>query len=163
MNITEYHELDGQAVYLLMINVENIPPHLGLIYKGRYFSKSSLGGKFDQDAQLTLKSLIRKKIPSILVRLNMNIVDPKAFFNKIPLRSGESCLSPIKNLISENFSEVSSSKYVFDILEVLIASNKLSTVEHICCDKLISEGHITLNKYDQEDIDKAILNTKMLC
>lgn len=162
-SVDEFKFLNVDSNYLVLFGVNNIPPHIGFVSKGKYYSDNSSGGKRGYDFSNILKSVDRKKIPTLLISIEMKEVDPEKYFRSVPLNPGESCLTPIKNMMIEADIPIGKASFVFDLLNDLLENDLINKVEHLHCSNLISDNIITLEKYSQEEIDQAINDAKRLC
>lgn len=161
--IHRFEKLDLDANYIVLFGVDKEPPHVGFVSMTKYFSKSSIGGKFDHDFNKVLKSVERKNIPTVIIKLEDGLYNPHQFYDKQPLKEGESCLSPIKSILFKKGKLPNELMYVFDIIAILKAEGRITKIEHLGCEQMLSQNCLTLNKYGQEEIDKAILDTKKPC
>lgn len=161
--VKDFKVLDENSNYLVLFGVNNTPPHIGFVYKGKYYSNNSRGGKQNYDFSKILRSINRKKVPTLLISIKMKQIDPDKFFQSEPLSIGESCLSPIKSMLSEVGIPLNGSAFVFDMLDELAKKDQINRIEHLFCTKLITDNIITLEKYTQVEIDEAIREAKRLC
>lgn len=161
--VREFIGLNRTGDYIVLFGVDNVPPHIGFVHNTRYFSKSSQGVKTDYDFQKILSSVNRKKIATVLVSLTGISPDPSMFFDQKTLSKGESCLTPIKQMLSECDGSVLECNYLFDVIEFLSQNNYLGSIEHLNCSDLIDEDSLELMKYSQEEIDLAIEQAQRPC
>lgn len=162
-NINDFKELDAGTDYIVLFGVDKVPPHIGFVTKLRYYSKSSQGGKRNHDFNNVLSSIQRKKIPTLLLKLKSNNVSPESFFDNQPLNTGESCLTPIKLMLTANGVSVKDAEFIFDLINLLYKRNELERVEQINCAGLIQANMIKLAKYSQKEINNAIQDSKRPC
>ncbi|CAG5084578.1 hypothetical protein [Parvicella tangerina] len=162
-NISDFHSDEMTGNYLVLFGVDKIPPHIGYVQNQYYYSKSSQGVKRKFDFNKVISSINRKGLPTIVIELNGLSLDPDQFFIGSNLSKGESCLNPIKEMMGRSNEAIKEVKYLFDLLDLLLKEGYIQKVEHLNCEKFISNGSISLKKYTQEDIDKAILDAKRPC
>lgn len=162
-NIHDFKELDANTDYIVLFGVDKAPPHIGFVTKLRYYSKSSQGGKRNHDFNSVLSSIQRKKIPTLLLKLKSNNVSPERFFDSQPLNTGESCLTPIKLMLTANGVSVENAEFIFDVIDILHKINELDRVEQVNCSALIQTNMIKLAKYAQKEINNAIQDSKRPC
>ena len=161
-NILKFHNLDPNRSYLVLIAVDKTPPHLALISEQMYYSVSSRGVKQGIDANMILASLIRKKVPVLLLELNIlfsNEALQKEFSKFSNLKHGQSCLLPIIEIFCNIDAEYGKAKFVFELIPKLM-KNKM--IRKIHCLGMESDS-FTLKKYGQREIDMAIKNAAQLC
>ncbi len=161
--VEEFTSVDLQGSYLLLFGVDKVPPHIGWVSDTKYYSKSSQGGKQNYEVEKILASVKRKRIPTVLLKLKVDQLTPNAFFDDIPLSAGESCLNPIKELLSSLDAGIKHAPFVFDLIELLKAADRIEKVYHLNCEEMIQGKSLSLKKYGQVDIDKAIHEAKRPC
>lgn len=161
-NIKLFSTVNPNSNYIVLFGVDKVPPHIGFVHKGAYFSESTKGGKTNYDFSKILLSIKRKGVKCIFIELMEMKLSPELHFSTAHLQIGESCLTPIKRMMNE-IIEISDAKFVFDLIESLIARNKIQAFYHIGCDSLIVQNTISLPKYDQSDIDLAVKNASVPC
>ena len=58
---------------IVILNVNKKPPHLGFFCSRKYFSLTANEVQLDQDLDVLLELIDRKKIPSLFVSLNQQV------------------------------------------------------------------------------------------
>lgn len=161
-DIKPFIEIEDNSSYLVMVAIDKVPPHLAMISNHKYFSLSSKGLKLAVDVNKILESVIRKNIPTLLIKLpevmTLNIVRDKfSMYNS--LSEGGSCLSPIKDVFSSYAQDLNEAEYVFNLIPMLYKKGWVKEVYSLCYNK----NTFMLNEYSQVEIDKAIKNAAQLC
>jgi hypothetical protein len=162
-NVQDFVQLDQEAHYIVLFGVDKVPPHIGFVTNGRYFSQSSVGGKFNHDFNNVMKSVSRKGIATVLIKLIKEGFKPEAFFTNTPLDLGESCLEPIKKMFVPHGLDMNDHKYVFDVITFLEKKSYIYSIEQLACEKLLDQKCLILEKYTQKEIDRAIADAKRPC
>ncbi len=166
-NINSFHEFENNKTYLLLIKVNQIPPHIAVIQNGGYYSYSTHGVKIHSDVSAFLSLINKKQTPTLIFELNSEISNKKIsgyYQNLNNLIENQSCLIPVKKWLIDFNSIFLQSEFIFNIIPLLQKLNLISNTYCIHAKHLISENNsFILSKYNQEDINKAINNTKQLC
>lgn len=153
-------------VFLLLIEPENIPPHLGLIVNGSYYSISVKGVRSGTNAENLINSLIKKSKKALFVQLNNWQPDPNELMKIFSSYSAPdglkiTCLSPILDALEQEMgSEVRDCSFVFELIPFLEVRGKVGLTFQLGMEKLIKDGAFSLTKYKLEDIRNCILDLK---
>jgi hypothetical protein len=101
-------------------------------------------------------------VPTIFLPLTVNF-DANiviAEYNKFTkLESGQSCLSPIKQVLSTFDKNLLNCQYTFDLLPVMFELNIIESALSVN----YSKSNLEFVKYGQEEIDIAIHKAAQLC
>lgn len=166
-NIKPFQKFDSDKTYLLLIKVNQTPPHIAIVQNGGYYSYSTHGVKIHSDINAFLSVLNKKQTPSIVIELNTEIssVSIKDYYiNLNSLNENQSCLVPIKKWLVDFNNIFSHTNFIFDMIPILEGLNLISNIYNINAQHLILENNsFVLSKYNQNDINKAINNAKQLC
>lgn len=160
-------ELENKACYLIIQNVNNIPPHIGLILKNNYYSTAVSGVKTGVPSEIILKNIHAKNIPTLFIQLKEIVVmEPLAnsiFNNYGPLNSSDkSCLFPIISLFNNALNLNLKAEFLFELLPEL---EKLDLLDKSFSVNLSLENNkFELKNYSREDINFCIseLNGKLI-
>lgn len=161
-NIRPFGKFEINMSYLLLIAVDNVPPHLALVSNLKYFSLSSSGVKLGVDANVIMNSLKRKNVPTVLLPVAKQVVDDtikNEYFNYKKLDQGHSCLNPIKSIFATLDNNLLNCKYAFDLIEYMFKVNLFEEAFSLN----YPEKDLELTKYGQKEIDLAIYNAAQLC
>ncbi|MEX1188065.1 MAG: hypothetical protein WED33_02335 [Bacteroidia bacterium] len=154
------YKRDNLAFYLLLINVNQVAPHLALVLGNNYFSLSVKGISNAVSFDSKLESMKRKKLPLVLFKLQKNVPEDGLFriityhFSKLsPLKGdGITCLHPIKASLEEIYKFESGAEVVADLLLELEKLSIIDSVESIN----LKEDIFTLKPYQLEDVQRQI-------
>ncbi|MFN3916772.1 MAG: hypothetical protein ACK4K0_03420 [Flavobacteriales bacterium] len=107
----------NDGLYLVILHAGRIPPHLGLLHQGLYYSSAAHKSYVAEPSAVLLKTIHLKSIPTLLVRLEVEISAnemKEIFLCQGMLKTGETCLNPIRKVLKAN--EVN---FVFELLDRL--------------------------------------------
>lgn len=152
--------LDASSSYLCLINVESVPPHISLICQGGYFSYSVFGLKMGTNAQARVDAFSKRGLPCVFINIGDLILFEEAlekYAQLNPLQPNSSCLLPIVELLkNKGLIPKNDPLFIFNVIEWLQVNNKITKIESIGCQHLISNNQIQLSTYGQQEIDKQI-------
>jgi len=139
-----------------------VPPHLGLIVNGKYYSTSAKGSRVGEKTELILRRVNQTLIPTLFIELDLKqdikkLVDA---FEKYPkLKEKQTCLLPIKDYVNSMGLGVSSARFVFELLPILQQRNLIleSFSLHM------SDSSFELKVYSKEDIANRIVKLQETC
>jgi hypothetical protein len=169
-----------EGVWLILIGINEIPPHIGLLSEGKYYSLSTRKVDCGSSLERFLDVLSRKNIPTLFIHLDeknkagnniiagnkansVNLVLENIYTDLQPLYNTENtCLSPIKEFFAKYYSsEFAGVTYVFELLGV--ADKKGLIKECLSFNTTMTVSNlITLAKYTMAQIrcKIAMLSTK---
>lgn len=113
-------------IYLMVLNVMKVPPHIALVYQGRYYDLTIKGANAGMDFKHILTKINRKKIPTLIFETTVgnsfsaNAILQNAFLNADKIDAGNvTCLSPVKEFYGKMLSACSEAKTIFELVEFL--------------------------------------------
>lgn len=101
--IREFDEsILNKGIYLSIVHANKIPPHIGVVVDGKYFSLKAKGKDENVPVKELLRILNRKNIVSLFVSISIDLSNEKVLqvfdgFEKA-IAYESSCLSPVKQL-----------------------------------------------------------------
>ena len=102
-NIFPFVDFEVDKTYLVLFNVDKIPPHLGIIKNKKYYSITIKETEIGLNEKAIINLIARKKIPTIIIAINDRLNNIEAYYSKYSNRVKESisCLKPIKEYFAE--------------------------------------------------------------
>src|SRR5579863_3687008 len=150
------------GLWLLLVGINNTPPHIALIYNGKYYSVSARNIDCGTPAKKFLNIIHRKNISTLCVGIQVPEKDFETLLNNLytnykPLSdSNNSCLSPIKEFFAGNISpEFASVNYVFELVALVETKGLVKECHSLFCKFTISNV-VTLPKYTMVQIKNRI-------
>lgn len=156
-----------EGVYVVLLNALTVPPHLLLIVSGKVFSISTLGPALDQDFDKYYHLILRKRIPSVFVKLSLpDIFTKEDLLEKV--RSVTSayprvdidiatCLTPIKDFCEDVYSvDKTKVNLVFDLLDGLKAQNAIEEYYQMNLEDHLIQGTLDIDVYSVFEVNEAI-------
>ena len=155
------------GLWLVLVGINEIPPHIALISTGKYYSLSTRKVDCGSSLERLINTLKRKHISSLFIKIEgqnteditskPNLILENIYKNLQPLKSTENtCLSPIKEFFANSYSdEFASIQYIFELLA--LAQKKGLIGEYISLFPIDNDAKsITLPKYTMEQIKNRI-------
>jgi hypothetical protein len=160
-----------EGVFILLLNVKNVPPHLLIIISGKVFSISTKGVELDKPIDVYWNLIDKHNLPSIFVQLSLpDLFSLDELQEKIRLITKKfpavdthtvSCLMPLKEFCFEVYStEQDNVLLVFDLLEELKNKESIEAYYHKNLDQEIKAGNYSLTKYSVHEVNEAINKSK---
>lgn len=150
-----------KGLWLLLIGINDVPPHIALINEAKYYSLSARTVDCGSSSGRLLNILRRKNIPALFIRIETKNTAAsyleKIYKNLQPLGNNQNtCLSPIKELFTECHSdEFASVYYVFELLA--LAEKKNLVIECVSAFyENTNANSVTLPKYTITEIRNKI-------
>lgn len=150
------------GLFLCLFGIDKIPPHLGLVANGKYYSSSAKGGRIAENVDLIIRRVNQSKIPTLFIKIDTTINENKlteSFSNYPKLRKQETCLLPIKDYFGSIDIDTKTANYVYQLIpllrEVGVVGNSYSLY--------YSPESFTLKVYTKEDITNRILKLQETC
>ena len=154
------------GLWLIIVGVNEIPPHIAIINGGKYYSQSARKVDSGTPLEKFLNVIQRKHVPTVFINVNViarnetisiNSLLEKIYKNIQPLSNTEAtCLSPIKAFFAEYHSvEFKNVNYVFELLALAESKALLKESASLFCEGANS-NIVTLPKYTIVQIKNKI-------
>ena len=119
----------NKGCWIAVVNAERIPPHIGIIFNGRYCSLNIKGKEIDVEAAVLLRKTEILRIPAIFIKLIPHPVFSIDFLHehfKLELQKYEkvtmenTCFTPVKAFMQENYLlKQEELGYLFELFPIL--------------------------------------------
>ncbi|MFI5203238.1 MAG: hypothetical protein ACHQF2_01990 [Flavobacteriales bacterium] len=149
---------------LVLHNIEKIPPHIGVVFQGLYYSLSVKGVKTEIPFQRVADEIKNKSSVCAIVEIEVPfyIQSPLRYFNNYTALSSngdETCLSPIRDWLEHEMEEevelrweIAASQFVFELIEALRNEHRVGNVYGLNTTKT----ELVLPRYTWQDIMNEI-------
>lgn len=149
-----FPEIDSHSLFIALLGLEFLPPHVALIHRHKLFSFSIRGVEIHDNATRVLRKIWSARQCALIEcaalkneGLPLNIY---SMFNT--LQKGASCIDPILEIIKQEWNILPERPYLHGLLHALHENGKLLD----CNISFSGEGKLELRSYDRADIDKRI-------
>jgi hypothetical protein len=139
------------GVYLLIIHADKIPPHLGIMIDGKFYSQKVNGKDLGVDYKKLLKIIQKKNIPTLFYALNsVSKKSIKTVFEYIPseIKNKQTCLNPINRALTEG----EDFQIVSELISYLEENNQVEEVYGLN----LPNSFVAIPSYSREDVEKRI-------
>jgi hypothetical protein len=168
INITQsfYANAIKKGIYLVLLNADRVPPHIGIMIDNEYHSLTVKGQELNVSGNALLKNIGLRKIATIFIKikkhpvfsndhLNQSFIEQVKLFDRVNTERN-TCLSPIK-LFFEEYYAINREKIhlLFDLLDEL---KRNDFIEETCGMNLgETKGTIFyLQSYNEVELKKKI-------
>lgn len=140
--------------YLLLIDPHNVPPHLGILKDGFYYSLSVKGVELEKEGGALLSALKKKGKEVLLIGISLTVDSPSLHSSFQAYEGSEppysSCLEPILDRCSVR-DPTDGPGTVHDLIETLRKGDRLAP-PHFLMGKESRGGHFRIPAYEEEDV-----------
>ena len=141
---------------IVILNVNKKPPHLGFFCSRKYFSLTANEVQLDQDLDVLLELIDRKKIPSLFVSLNQHVElneVSRIFSSFSNLSKGITCISPIKEISNQLLKvDVSDVNFIFQLVPLLQRKKHVLSYSQLNCDEFLEHHCLNLTTYTMDQV-----------
>jgi len=152
----------SKGTFLCLFGTDKIPPHLGLVVDGKYYSTSAKGSRLGENVQLVLRRVKQSKIPTLFIQLDIadDVQKLVATFENYPkLKENQTCLLPIKDYIKSIGEDVTSANFVFELIPILHSRELITN----CFSLNMKDTSFELKVYSKADIVNRIVKLQETC
>jgi hypothetical protein len=154
-------------VYLVLLNVTRVPPHLAIVINGKIFTLSVKGPTVEGDLRSLLRTIRQRAIETIFIRLTVPPLftiaqleeQVKQYMLSYPrVDVGlATCLAPIKDFCGSVYeTETRNVNFIYELLPRLEEQKVIDSCYHLNLDKYLTDDVFLLRKYTMEDINDEI-------
>ena len=152
----------NRGTFLCLFGTDKIPPHLGLVVEGKYYSTSAKGSRVGENAELILRRVKQSTIPTLFIKLDIPVDTENlasAFENYPRLKESQTCLLPVKDYINSIGEDVTAANFVFELIPILHNLKLISDSFSL----YMSGSSFELKVYSKEDIVNRIVKLQETC
>jgi hypothetical protein len=154
-----------KGVYICLLHVKRVPPHIGLVVDGNYHSLSIKGIETHVSVAALLKTIHLQKIEAVLLEVEPHPVFSTDHLNSIFIEilhknpriiaNDVTCLTPIRDFLNEFYGLNSPSKdMIYDVLKRMSANNFILRAYSL--NLSLENGKLEIPVYTQEELGKKI-------
>ena len=151
----------NRGTFLCLFGTDKIPPHLGLVVEGKYYSTSAKGSRVGENAELILRRVKQSTIPTLFIKLDIvGYAEVGCTFENYPkLKENQTCLLPYKDYINSVGEDVTAANFVFELIPILHNLKLISDSFSL----YMSGSSFELKVYSKEDIVNRIVKLQETC
>ena len=144
---------------LLLTDAEKIPPHIGLVSNGFYYSATANGTILDRKMTSVLDVIIKKKKKVLFASFDFKLDEEiirKTFLEYGALVNGKTCLHPARICVEKSTGLEFNVNFVFELLPLMQEQKLISSYHHFSLENHLSERYYKLPTYTKTDIVACI-------
>jgi len=155
-------------IFLVLMNVIKVPPHLALSVNGKHFSLSTKGPVIEGNMGALISLIKQKNIPSLFIQLKFPLIfsysdlqrEIISHFTLHPsVNENITCLTPIRSFCSSVYeTEMKNVSLVFDLLQTLSSKQLTGSVFHYNLNQHVKNGEFYMPLYSFGDVHLSIRN-----
>ena len=156
-----------KGVWLAILHVSRIPPHIGIVIDGNYNSLTIKGHELSVDISILLKTIAIKKIETVFIPLKKHPVFSASYQLEIlqlyikqfkQVSEDNTCLTPVKLFLQEFYAiPFSENELLFELIERLKQNNYIAEAVTINTAHLINNSsEIHLPIYNSQQLKNTI-------
>ena len=158
-----------RGMWIVLINAKRIPPHVGMIFNGKYNSLNITGQEIDINVLALLKRIEVQKIKAVFIKLKPHPVfslDYLCEHFKIQVKKyprvdngSATCFTPVKNFFVENHALLESDiEYLYHLFPQLYAQEVITESFTVNCDEqdIDEENKFYLPVYTRQNIEDKL-------
>ena len=154
-----------KGVYLVLLNANQIPPHLGLLIDNMYHSLTIKGQELNINGNVLLKNIALRKMAAIFIKLKKHpvfstnfmsetFIEQVKLFDKVN-EDANTCMSPVRLFFEEFYAIPKENvKLIFDLLYALKENDFVDSVYGTNIET--KENIFYLQTYNQADLKNQI-------
>jgi len=155
-----------KGVYLVLLNANHVPPHIGLLIDSVYHSLTIKGQELNINGNVLLKNISLRKIAAVFIKLKKHPVFSNQFINETFIEQVKlfdkvndhtnTCMSPIRLFFEEFYAIPKENvKLIFDLLSGLKENDFIDTTYGANLGEL-KENIFYLHTYNEIELKKRI-------
>lgn len=159
-----FEEIPEQGVFLWLLKVDRIPPHLGLSVDGKYYSITIKGSEIALDLKSEIEKWNKRGLPRLGILLDVESPDGELLeqvFMASSLRSAaKSCLIPVLHLLSFSIPTIGRYKTVHELIICLQNLGKIKTCYGSNLKPWLTDNMFQLKSYTADEVQAYINGLK---
>lgn len=160
-----FEELPQKGVFLWLLKVDRIPPHLGLSVDGSYYSITIKGSEIALNLESEEQKWSKRGLPRIAIELAIEAPSFELLeqvFEASTLRSAaKSCLIPVLHLLSFSIPEIGRYKTVHELINRLQSLELIKAYFGSNVKPWLTDGMFHLKHYTSDDVQAYIHTLKL--
>lgn len=166
ISCTTYSTQDlRKGLFVVLLHVNRVPPHIGIVINGKYHSLTIKGNEPDIELEVLLKTIQQKKIESVFLKIKPHPVFSIQHLNDVFLEILKkhpqitnhevTCLSPLKEFFNEFYALNSDKNELIATFIQKLESNNF-IIEAFSLNLEDNTKDLKLPVYSQDDLSKII-------
>ena len=160
----------NKSLWIVVLHACRIPPHVGLLFNGNYFSLNLKGVEKNIDLSVLLRTIELQNIKSVFFKVKKHPVFSVDYLKEVfendlsnyqKVTTDNTCFKPVKLFFEEHYLFCSQPiNFLFELFSPLITNEMIEKTIALNLKEQIVEGNITFNTYNAEDIKDKLASIK---
>jgi hypothetical protein len=160
----------NKSLWIVVLHACRIPPHVGLLFNGNYFSLNLKGVEKNIDLSVLLRTIELQNIKSVFFKVKKHPVFSVDYLKEVfendlsnyqKVTTDNTCFKPVKLFFEEHYLFCSQPiNFLFELFSPLITNEMIEKTIALNLKEEIFEGNFTFNTYNAKDINDKLASIK---
>jgi hypothetical protein len=160
----------NKSLWIVVLHACRIPPHVGLLFNGNYFSLNLKGVEKNIDLSVLLRTIELQNIKSVFFKVKKHPVFSVDYLKEVfendlsnyqKVTTDNTCFKPVKLFFEEHYLFCSQPiNFLFELFSPLITNEMIEKTIALNLNEEINEGNFTFNNYNAKDINDKLASIK---
>ncbi len=160
----------NKSLWIVVLHASRIPPHVGLLFNGNYFSLNLKGVEKNIDLSVLLRTIELQNIKSVFFKVKKHPVFSVDYLKEVfendlsnyqKVTTDNTCFKPVKLFFEEHYLFCSQPiNFLFELFSPLITNEMIEKTIALNLKEQIVEGNFTFNNYNAKDINDKLASIK---
>ena len=160
----------NKSLWIVVLHACRIPPHVGLLFNGNYFSLNLKGVEKNIDLSVLLRTIELQNIKSVFFKVKKHPVFSVDYLKEVfendlsnyqKVTTDNTCFKPVKLFFEEHYLFCSQPiNFLFELFSPLITNEMIEKTIALNLKEQIVEGNFTFNNYNAKDINDKLASIK---
>jgi hypothetical protein len=160
----------NKGFWIVVLHACRIPPHVGLLFNGSYFSLNLKGIEKNIEIPILLRTIELQNIKSVFIKVKKHPVFSVEYLKEVfendlsnyqKVTSETTCFKPVKLFFEEHYLFCSQPvNFLFELFSPLMKNEMIEKTIALNLKEEIVEGNFTFNNYNAKDINDKLASIK---
>jgi hypothetical protein len=162
----------NKGFWIVILHAHRIPPHVGLLFNGTYFSLNLKGIEKNIELAVLLRTIELQNIKSIFIKVKKHPVFSVEYLKEVfendlsnyqKVTTETTCFKPVKLFFEEHYLFCSQPiNFLFELFSPLIVNEMIEKTIALNLKEDIIDDNFTFNTYNAEDIKDKLASIKSI-
>jgi hypothetical protein len=162
----------SKGLWIVVLHASRIPPHVGLLFNGSYFSLNLKGVEKNIELAVLLRTIELQSIKSIFIKVKKHPVFSVEYLKEVfendlsnyqKVTAETTCFKPVKLFFEEHYLFCSHPiNFLFELFSPLLKNEMIEKTIAMNLTEEIIKSTFTFNAYTAEDIKDKLASIKSI-
>ena len=162
----------SKGLWIVVLHASRIPPHVGLLFNGSYFSLNLKGVEINIEHAVLLRTIELQSIKSVFIKVKKHPVLSVEYLKEVfendlssyqKVTTETTCFKPVKLFFQEHYLFYSHPiNFLFELFSPLLKNEMIEKTIAINLKEEVIEDTFTFNNYTAEDIKDKLASIKAI-